>query len=321
VSESGEPSTEPGQLQFVAVEIGIFETLAQRTATLDELAQRIRIPRRTLRIVADAMVTLKLLERHGERYRNTPLTATFLAGASGPDFRPFLRFWNRVSYPRLMRFEEAVRTDTMVFGQVRFNEEEQRLYSDGVAAVTAGTASALAISYGFGRHRRLLDLGGGTGSFLLAILHRFSRLEGTLYDLPAVASLTRRRLAGTPYEERIQIIEGDFLKDSIPEGHDAILIANIVHCFPADQVVDLLRRVRQCVSPGARILLVDFWTNDAHTEPTFSALMAGEFLLTPGRGDVYSLEDAESWFAVTAFRTVEHKRLAGPASVLVAEAA
>lgn len=305
---------------FVAVEVGLFEKLAQGPATLDQLAQRTGIPRRTLRITADAMVALNFVEHQGDRYANALVASAFLAGAGEPDLRPFLRFWNRLSYPRWTRLEEAIRTDRMIFGESGFSEEEQKLYSEGVEAVTAGTARALAENYDFASHRRILDLGGGTGSFLIAVLNRFGDLQCTLFDLLAVAAATRRRLAGTPYKARIEIVAGDFFKDPIPEGHDAIIIANIIHCFPADRALELLRRVRHYVSAGARILLVDFWTNATHTEPVFAALMAGEFLLTPGRGDVYSVEDAKEWFDQTGWRAVEHKPLAGPASLLLAEA-
>jgi phospholipid N-methyltransferase len=305
---------------FVAVEVGLFEKLAQGPATLDMLTERTGIPCRTLRITTDAMVALGFVERRGDRYSNAPVSTAFLAGASGPDLRPFLRFWNRLSYPRWTRLEEAVRADKMVFGESGFNEQEQKLYSEGVEAVTAGTAQALTENYDFSRHRRILDLGGGTGSFLIAVLSRFGTLQSTLFDVPAVAAATRRMLARTPYEARIQVMEGDFFKDRIPKGHDAIIIANIIHCFPADLALELLRRVSDCVSVGTRILLVDFWTNGIHTEPIFAALMAGEFLLTPGRGDVYSVEDAKEWFEQVGWREVEHKPLAGPASLLVAEA-
>jgi hypothetical protein len=123
---------------FVAVEIGLFEKLAQGPATLEELAQRTGIPRRTLRITADAMVALKFAERQDDRYCNTSLAATFLSGASGPDFRPFRRFWNRLSYPRWARLEDAVRTDTMIFGEPGFTEHEQELYSEGVEVSRRG---------------------------------------------------------------------------------------------------------------------------------------------------------------------------------------
>jgi hypothetical protein len=304
---------------FVAVELGLFEELAQGSATLEEMSQRTGIPARTLRITADAMVALNFIERQGEQYRNGPLAATFLAGTDQPDLRPLLRFWNRISYLRHARLEDAVRTDEIIF-KTALNEQEQRLYSEGVEAVTAGTANALPEKYDFGRHQSVLDLGGGTGSFLLAILRRFDKLRCTLYDLPAVTATTRLRFAQTPYRSRVQIVKGDFFKDPIPKGHDAILVANIIHCFPADRALELLKRVRSAASVAARLLLVDFWTNATHTEPVFAALMAAEFLLTPGRGDVYSLDDASAWFQKTGWRPIDHKPLAGPASLLVAEA-
>jgi ubiquinone/menaquinone biosynthesis C-methylase UbiE len=189
-----------------------------------------------------------------------------------------------------------------------------------VEAVTAETANALPEKYDFGRHQSLLDLGGGTGSFLLAILRRFDKLRCTLYDQPAVAAATRLRFAQTPYCSRVQVVEGDFFEDPIPKGHDAMLVANIIHCFPADRVLELLNRVRSAAPVAARLLLVDFWTNATHTEPAFAALIAAEFLLTPGRGDVYSLDDASAWFQKTGWRPFGHKPLAGPASLLVAEA-
>lgn len=304
---------------FVAVEIGLFESLAGGPATLDELAQGTGIPRRTLRIITDAAVALGFLERTGDHYQNGAAAADFLSGGA-PDLRPFLRFLTRVSYARWMRLEEAIRTDRILFGELGFTEEEQRLYSAGVEAVTAGTAQALAMTYDFSPHRRVLDLGGGTGSFLLPILARYKHLDCTLYDLPPVAAATRQRLTSNPLGAYIQVVAGDFFQDVLPGGHDGVIIANIVHCFAADRVLHLLRRVREHVTARARLLLVDFWTDPTHTQPVFAALMAGEFLLTPGGGDVYSVDEVRQWLHETGWKAVDHKPLAGPASLIVAEA-
>src|SRR4051794_25394293 len=70
---------------FTASAIGLFEALGDEAATLDELAAKCGIPRRTLRISADAMASLGLLRREGDRYSNSRETAAFLAGAPGPD--------------------------------------------------------------------------------------------------------------------------------------------------------------------------------------------------------------------------------------------
>jgi Dimerisation domain len=130
---------------FVASEIGVFENLAGGPATLDELAAKSGIPQRTLRISADAMVSLGLLERDGDRYCNSAIAAAFLAGASGPDLRPMLRFWNRISYPAWLNLESAVRSGQGQGNFFRFSEEEQQIFSVGVEAFSAGAAAALAI--------------------------------------------------------------------------------------------------------------------------------------------------------------------------------
>ena len=143
-------------------------------------------PRRRLRILADAMAVLGFVERHGDLYQNAPITATFLTGRTPADLRPFLRFWNRVSYPAWTNLEAAIRT-----GQAQatgtWPEETQRIVSEGVAAIQAAPSQALPSTYDFGRHRRILDLGGGTGSWLRAILRQYSNLEGTLFELPPTA--------------------------------------------------------------------------------------------------------------------------------------
>jgi SAM-dependent methyltransferase len=305
---------------FVANEIGLFEALADSSATLDDLAQRTGIPRRTLRILADAMVALGFVERQGDLYQNSVVAATFLSGRTAPDLRPALRYWNRLNYHRWTKLEEAVRTDQAVLGEFAFTAEEQPLYTEGVEAITAGTARALAMTYDCSGHRRILDLGGGTGSFLTALLQQYSSLEATLYDLPAVATLARQRLAGSPLAARLRIVEGDFFTDPLPEGHDAILLANVLHNFLPERNCALLRRLGTSAPAATRLLLVDFWTDPLHTQPLTAALMAGAFLLT-SQGDVYSAEEVRDWLQATGWRALEHKALAGPASLIVAEKA
>jgi ubiquinone/menaquinone biosynthesis C-methylase UbiE len=306
---------------FVANEVGLFAALADSSATLDDLAKRTGVPRRTLRIVADAMVSLGFLERQGAQYRNAQVSSTFLSGRNPMDLRPALRYWNRLNYQRWAKLEEAVRTGKAVFGDFAFTADEQQLYSEGVEAITAGTVRALAATYDFTRHRKLLDLGGGTGSFALAVLRQHHHMEATLFDMPAVAALARQRLAGNPLATRLRIVEGDFFTGPLPDDPDAILIANVLHNFLPERNRALLRRVAASAPDAARLLLVDFWTDPTHTEPLTAALMAGAFLLVTGEGDVYSAEEVRDWLQATGWRMLERRPLAGPTSLIVAERA
>lgn len=261
---------------FIANEIGLFEHLAGGPMTLDDLAHRTGIARRRLRILADAMVVLGLLERTDDQYRNGAVTAAFLSGATPTDLRPFLRFWDRLSFPTWTKFEAAVRTGE---GQstLHLPEEEQRIFSEGVEAIQAGPAQALPDAYDFGPHRRLLDVGGGTGSWLRAILSRYPDLPATLFELPAAAAVARTHLGSDAATRQVDVVAGDFFTDPLPEGHDVVLIANVTHLFSPEHNLDLLRRTRAAVPADARLLLVDFWTDPTHTQPPFAALMRSIF--------------------------------------------
>ena len=89
--------------------------------------------------------------------------------------------------------------------------------------------------------------------------------------------------------------------------------------FSPEENQQLLRRIRDAVEPGARLLLADFWTDATHTEPLMAALMAGEFAVHVRHGDVYSVSEAQQWLDATGWQLAEHLPLAGPVSLLTAE--
>jgi hypothetical protein len=305
---------------FAASEIGLFEALARGPANLEELTNRIAVPLQTTGIVAAALVSLGLIEQEGSRYRNSAAAATFLAGQPGLDLRPLLRSQDNIGYPLWTKFLDAVRAGR---GEVQFGKldnVQQQLFSAGVEAFTAPVAAALGTTYDFSRHRRLLDVGGGTGSFLLAVLRQYPALKGTLFELPGACAVARQRLSPEPERARIDIVEGDIFKTPLPGDHDVLLIANTVHVLSAAHNLELMRRTRATVKASARLLLVDLWTDPTHSEPPAAALMSGQFLLMGGEGQTYSEQEADEWLGQTGWRKLERKALPGPASLIVAEA-
>src|SRR5262252_3096237 len=134
---------------FVASAIGLFEGLTGGPATLDELAQKCGVPRRTMGISADAMASLGLVERDGDRYRNSAAVAAFLAGSPGPDLRPMVRYFDRISYGMWASLETAVRAGEGQRQFGGFSAEQQQLFSAGVEAFTHASAAALAANYDF----------------------------------------------------------------------------------------------------------------------------------------------------------------------------
>jgi ubiquinone/menaquinone biosynthesis C-methylase UbiE len=265
------------------------------------------------------MVALGLLERSGNLYRNSDTAATFLAGATPVDLRPFLRFWDKISFPAWLGLADALGSGPAQ-EIVELDDALQEIASAGIEAILGAPAAALAETVDFSSHHRLLDVAGGTGSWSIAIAQKHPHMEATVFELPAVADIARRRIAAAELSSRIAAIAGDAVQGPLPSGHDVCLLANIIHYFSPAENQQLLTTVRGAVDAGARLLIADFWTDPTHTEPVIAALMAGEFAVHVRHGDVYSVEEGRQWLDATGWTFVDHRPLAGPVSLVVAEA-
>src|SRR5580704_2876737 len=303
----------------VASELDLFTKLADGPRSLDEMVAATGLPARSLEVVLSGLVALGVLDLSSGRYANGREAQAFLAGRTSVDLRPGLRLYNHLVYPMWMGFENTVRTGEPARHGAP-SEQFARIFSEGVEAWTLAAARALPALYDFAAHRRLLDVGGGTGSYLLPILARNAELRATLVELPPSADAARRRLADEPAAARIEIVEGDALFDPLPTGHDVVLLAGFLHLFNPEQVVAVLLRVRAAVEPGAKLLLVDQWMDSTHTRPAFGAMLAASYLLISGAGGTYSVDDGGRWLHDTGFRMIEHRLLSGATSLVTAEA-
>ncbi len=304
---------------FAATELGLFEALADSPATLDALASRCGLTPRATRISADAMVALGLLERDGDAYRNSPVSATFLGGRTPADLRPLLRFWDKVSYLTWANLASVLSTGPSQ-DLSKVSGEIQELAQAGIAAATAGPLRALVSTLDLSGARRLLDIGGGNGSWSIGLAGANRHLHATVLDLPTVTPIAAERIAKAGLADRVTARAGNALRDPLPTGHDVCLMANLIHYFGPEDNRRLLTNTRAAVERGNRLLIADFWTDRTHTQPLMAALMAGEFAAHEKHGDVYSVDEGRAWMAETGWRFTSHEPLAGPFSLLVAEA-
>ncbi len=302
---------------FAAGDLGLFTILGDGPASADELAARAGAPAPNVRVVADAMVALGMLVLEEGRYRNSDVAQAFLSGKTPADLRPMLTFWDRLSYAGWTHFSQAVRRTAQEPHAFEFSPEDQAIFSAGVEAASRGGAMALADSYDFGRHKRLLDIGGGTGSFLRIIRRRHPHLSMTLFELPGTAAYARTRFSPED-TAAIAIIEGDMLKSPLPTGYDAALVSHVLHGFREEDCATLLARLHDALPRGGRLLIVDFFLTPDRTAPPMATLMSGEFLNFAG-ARAYSAAEVTAWLKQAGWTVLGQQPLMGPVSLVVAE--
>jgi demethylspheroidene O-methyltransferase len=138
-------------------------------------------------------------------------------------------------------------------------------------------------AYQLGRHRCLLDVGGGEGTFLSAAAARFPDLRLMLFDLPSVAARAKERFRATGLGDRATAIGGSFLTDPLPLGADVISLVRVVHDHDDTSVLTLLRAIRHALPDDGVLLLAEPMAETAGAEPMGDAYF-GFYLLAMGRG-------------------------------------
>jgi demethylspheroidene O-methyltransferase len=156
-------------------------------------------------------------------------------------------------------------------------------YSELMAGSLALLAEDILEAYPLGRHRCLLDVGGGEGAFLEAVAARFSDVELMLFDLPAVARRARERLERAGISSRTTVVGGDVFGDELPTGADLVSLVRVIHDHDDPQALRILQAVRRILSPGGVVLVAEPMAGTKGAEATGAAYF-GLYLLAMGQG-------------------------------------
>lgn len=134
--------------------------------------------------------------------------------------------------------------------------EEAAIFNDGMAAGTAEAASAVAAGYEFSRFDTIVDIGGGHGVLLAAILTAHPGLRGILFDLPHAAEGAAKQIEAAGLLGRCEFVAGDFFED-VPAGADAYILKSVIHDWDDTRSVAILRNVHRAMAPQGRLLLIE----------------------------------------------------------------
>lgn len=129
---------------------------------------------------------------------------------------------------------------------------------------------------------KILDLGGGLGTYSLAICQRFKQARATILELPKVAAIGKRFIARSGQSHRIRFVAGDYLSDPFPEDNDLILMCNILHQEKPSPMRLLFRKARASLADGGRLIIHETLLGDSGKRVLAVALAALNSLLYYG---------------------------------------
>lgn len=124
------------------------------------------------------------------------------------------------------------------------------------------------------KHKRLLDVGGGPGTYSLEWVRVNTNLTATVFDIPPVLEVAKDYIARYELKDRVNTLGGDFTKDSLPEGYDLILLANVLHMYDADSASALVNKAAKALEPGGRLIIHGFGPDAGGTTPLMDVVFS-----------------------------------------------
>lgn len=265
---------------YVAAKLGIADHLREGGKTAAELAELTTAnPDALYRILRMlAMVGVFDQESGGEeRFSLTPLSETLLSDAPGSLRYGAIAEMGEVHYEAWGNIMSSVETGGIAFDNL-FGQniweyfENDRPKADNFNRYMANSSipvnAAISTGYDYSGARKLIDVGGGLGGMISAILRENPHLEGTLFDAPSVVEKSRLFLEEQGLAERCETIGGDFF-EAVPAGGDIYTMRWIIHDWEDGKSIRILRNIRDVIPPDGRLLLAEAVV-PAGTEPHFS---------------------------------------------------
>jgi len=246
-------------------QLGIPDLVEHGPKSADELATAVGVdPRALYRLMRATACVGVLSEGADGKFYETPLSAV-LRGNANPTLRAFAmmhgREWHGLGWANL---DYCVRTGKQaldkIYGMPIFQFFEQRpeeaqLFNQCMTDLSTIDGPAVTDAYSFSEIHSIVDVGGGHGLLLATILARNPQLTGTLYDVAHVVAGAKDGPL-KPVMERCTIASGDMFA-SVPAGADAYIMKHIIHDWPDDVCIKILKACRKGVNSGGRLLVVD----------------------------------------------------------------
>lgn len=284
---------------FVALKLDVFSELGDGAADARALARRLSADPRRLSILLDAMAAMGLLAKTGETYRNLPIARDFLSAGS--------RSKRSILLHHLDCWEEWSGLEKKVRGGRKappdrggYQENFIRGMEDNARERAVLVAGRIPLRAG----ERVLDLGGGPGTYAVEWAKRYPGAAITVFDTRETLHVTRKILREKGATRLVRLLEGDFTKDPLGGPFDFIWISQILHAYSERECIALLRKARRALTPGGRVSVQEFLLEESKDAPPGPAFFSVHMSAVTEGGRAYTAGEVAAMLRAVGFRKV-----------------
>ncbi len=285
----------------------VFGRLAHQPLALADLAAALGLADRPANVLVTALRAMGLLATDGEcRLHLTPQAREHLLPGAPFDVGDYIGL--AAQSPGVLAMVERLRTNRPAVTEgagtafiyragvasAMEQAESARHFTLALAGRAKNVAPYLADRVALPGARLLVDIGGGTGIYSIALLQRNPALRAVVLDRPEVLKVAAEMAQAYGVADRLECRPGDMFGDALPAGADAVLLSNVLHDWDVPECRALIARAAAALTAGGRLLIHDVFLADDLGGPLAIALYsAALFVVTEGRA--YSAAEYRAW--------------------------
>lgn len=304
----------------VANRLGVFEAVAEKAIDPRDLAQRLKVHPEGITRLCNALVSLEFLEKGPQGYCLSPVWSDFLLPEGKYSFKGYMDLYHD-TWEEITKLEKTVRTGRPVRTAIeRIKKDPQQLknFINGMHGRAITAAGLILSRLNLNNVRRMIDVGGGPGTYTLEWASRHLSLHALIFDLPEVIPVTKVYIKRYGLGSRVKTKAGDFHKDHLGKGYDLALLANILQMYGEQANLKLLSKVYRALVPGGRVVINGFFTDDTGTSPKEAALFAMFIATAMPEGNAHPVSRALAWLKTVGFRETYALEIDGvPRTVMI----
>jgi hypothetical protein len=304
------------QILLTAEELGIFAVLDGDPCRADEVAKATDLPADSAERLLNALATLGAIQKTAEgRFVNGPEASAQLVPGK-PDYMGAMFHHVREDlYPMWHYFKEALQERQSQWQRAHGTESaaNENLYSDpaalrkfmeGMHTITYRVAQEFAArAPELEEIKTLVDLGGASGAFLIALAQARPWLRGAVFDLPQVEPITRDFFRRYEVADRLDFVAGNFWEDPLPPRQDAYALGFVLHDWSTEQGSAILRKIARAAGPGAFLIVSEYLLDEDKTGPKW-VVRSDLNMLVAARGRERNAAEYRQWVEAAGFNFV-----------------
>lgn len=304
----------PARIVLTAVELDLFTIVGGVAKDAAEVSKGARTDPRATELLLNALAAMGYLRKERDRYTNAEVARRYLVKGAADYWGGPLGHSNYL-WMTWSHLTEAVRS-----GQPADVEGPPTATESFIAAMHAfarETAPALASLLDFAGVKRMLDLGGGPGTYAVEFARRNPGLTAVVFDRPDVVPIADKMIAEAEMEARVTTMAGNFLHDDIGSGYDLVFVSAIIHSYGPKQNRLILEKTYKALNPGGQVVVRDFLMDESKTQPASGALFAINMLVNTDQGATYSEREVREWLEGYGFVHVVRKDLDSDSALML----